>query len=76
MPNWSDLLNEFRKLPNDDEKSTWLSNRLDQQLAEIGDRRDQKCHRLCIGIPVRGCRPEALLGATELKALTHPHADR
>lgn len=41
MPNWSDLLNEFRKLPNDDEKSTWLSNRLDQQLAEIGDRRDQ-----------------------------------
>ena len=41
MSNWSDLLNEFRKLPNDGEKSTWLSNRLDQQLVKIGDRRDQ-----------------------------------
>lgn len=41
MPNWSDLLDEFGKLANDDDKSAWLNNRLDQQLTKIGDRRDR-----------------------------------
>ena len=41
MASWSDLLDEFHKLPNNSEKSTWLNNRLDQHLKQIGDRRDK-----------------------------------
>ena len=39
MAKWSDLLDEFNKLPN--EKATWVNARLDQQLTKIGDRRGQ-----------------------------------
>ena len=39
MASWSDLLDEFHKLPNNSEKSTWLNNRLDQHLKQICDRR-------------------------------------
>lgn len=38
MPNWSDLLDEFGKLPNED-KSTWLNDQLNEQLTNIVNRR-------------------------------------
>ena len=41
MANWSDLLDEFHKRSNDEEKSDWLKNQLDEQLTKIGERRNQ-----------------------------------
>ena len=35
MPSWSDLLDTFGNLSNDDEKSAWLNERLNEQLTAI-----------------------------------------
>lgn len=40
MPNWSHLLEEFNERPHD-EKSTWLNERLNEQLTRISERRGQ-----------------------------------
>ncbi len=39
MPNWSELLDEFKKQTSPEDKSNWLNNYLDLQLNRIADRR-------------------------------------